>query len=126
MSSQELESFFLLVKKGRFLKEMNWNWLDEIRGLTGNQVIDNLLKLASYYIKGNNLEKIEAISKRIMDYDDLSEEAVYLQILVHQNTQNSRLAKFCFDTFCHKYEENMGESYPLNFDKFLKNYAAQF
>ncbi len=123
MSKEELEAFFMLVKKGSFLKEMDWPWLDEIRGLTGNQVIDNLLKLASVYIKENKLDKLEAIAKRILDYDDLSEEAVFLDIYVLQNTNNIRLAKFNFENFCTKYEESMGEPYPMNFDKFIKHFS---
>jgi DNA-binding SARP family transcriptional activator len=124
MSKAELESFFQLVKRGRFLKEMDWPWLDEIRGLTGNQVIDNLLKLATIYFKENKLDKIESISRRILEYDDMSEEAVYMQILVLQKTNNMHLAKFNFKSFLLKYKGNMGEDYPYDFNQFNNHYAS--
>lgn len=124
MTKTELEVFYQLVKKGRFLKETNWPWLDEIRGFTGNQVIDNLLKLATIYFKENKLEKIEAISRRILEYDDMSEEAVYMQILVLQKTNNMHLAKFNFKSFLSKYKENLGEEYPFDFEKFNKHYSS--
>ncbi len=51
ITRQQLETFFILVKKGSFLKGVTWNWLDDFRGFTGNLVIDNLLHLASIYKK---------------------------------------------------------------------------
>ncbi len=126
MAKQQLVLFFHLVKRGRFLKGTNWPWLDEARGFTGNQVIDNLLKLASLYKKENGLNEIEKIAKRILDYDDLSEEATYLQIWALQKANNSHLAKFNFDSFCKKYEESFGEPYTMNFSNFVKSYENRF
>ena len=120
---QQLETFFALVKKGRLLKGTTWSWLDDIRGLTGNQVIDNLLNLALIYKKENKLEKIDSISKRILDYDDLNEEAIFLQIWVLQKSKNSHLAKFNFKSFCSNYQENMGESFSMNFEQFISHYS---
>jgi two-component SAPR family response regulator len=87
---------FDFVKRGRFLKGIIWPWLDEIRGFTGNQVIDNLLNLASIYQKELNLTEIEKIAQRILDYDDLNEEAIYLQVWALQKTNNINLARFNF------------------------------
>jgi two-component SAPR family response regulator len=114
-----------MVKKGRLLKGIDWPWLDEIRGFTGNQVIDNLLKLASDYKKENKPKEVEKVSQRILDYDDLNEEALYLQIWALQKANNSHLAKFNFETFCTKYEKTMGESYALSFKEFTHHYADQ-
>jgi len=125
MNRQELETFYFLVKKGRFLKEATWNWLDDMRGLTGSLVIDNLLKLASYYKKEKLLDEIDAISRRILDYDDLNEEAIFLQIWSLQQTNNIHLAKFNFTSFCAKYRENLNEDYPMNFDEFIQFYSSQ-
>jgi len=125
MSRQQLETFFALVKKGRFLKGTTWDWLDDIRGYTGNQVIDNLLNLASIYKKENKPEQIDSISKRILDYDDLNEEAIFLQIWVSQKANNSHLAKFNFKSFCTKYEDNMGEPFSMNFNQFINYYSEK-
>ncbi len=125
MSRLQLETYFVLVKNGRLLKGIGWNWLDDIRGFTGNQVIDNLLKLASIYIKERKIDRVNSISKRILDYDDLNEEAIFLQVWVLQTTKNSHLAKFNFKSFTSKYEENMGESFRMNFDQFINFYSGK-
>lgn len=125
ISKLQLETFYFLVKKGSLLKGITWQWLDDIRGFTGNQVIDNLLNLASIYKKENKLDQIDSISKRILDYDDLNEEAIFLQIWVLQKTNNSHLAKFNFKSFSTKYEENMGEAFSMNFNQFINFYSEK-
>jgi len=126
LSKQQLVSFFEFVKQGRFLKGTNWPWLDEIRGFTGNQVIDNLLNLASLYQKELNLTEIEKIAQRILDYDDLNEEAIYLQVWALQKSNNTNLAKFNFSSFTKKYESSFGEPYPMNFSQFNQHFEKGF
>ncbi len=126
MSKQQLISFFEMVKRGRFLKGIHWEWLDEIRGFTGNQVIDNLLNLAAIYQKDENLPEIEKIARRILDYDDLNEEAIYLQIWALQKNNNLNLAKFNFTSFTKKYEISFGEAYQMNFSQFNQHFGKGF
>ncbi len=122
LTPPQLEMFFEIVKGGRLLKGISWDWLDEIRGFTGNQVIDNLLMLASGYKKEGKLKGIEKVAQRILDYDDLNEEATYLQIWALQKANNSHLAKFNFNSFCSRYEKNFAEPYKMNFREFTRFY----
>jgi two-component SAPR family response regulator len=115
-----------MVRRGRFLKGTHWPWLDDIRGYTGNQVIDILLNLATIYQKEMNLTGIEKIAQRILDYDDLNEEAIYLQVWALQKANNLNLAKFSYNSFIKKYESNMGEAYPMNFQQFNQHFEKGF
>ncbi len=125
LDRQQLVAFFDLVKRGRFLKGTSWPWLDDIRGFIGNQVIDNLLKLSSFYRNENNLKEIEKVAQRILDYDDLNEEAIYLQIWALQKANNLNLAKFNFNLFTKKYETNFAEPYPMNFARFNQHFEQE-
>lgn len=126
MSRRELEMFFDIVKEGSLLKGIDWPWLDEIRGFTGNQVIDNLLKLASIYKKETKLKETEKIAQRILEYDDLNEEAIFFQAWALQNSDNLHLAKFNFNSFCSKYEKVLGEPFQMNFNEFIRFYSNKF
>ncbi|MBK6283143.1 MAG: hypothetical protein IPF54_11235 [Draconibacterium sp.] len=126
LTKQQLISFFEMVKRGRFLKGIHWEWLDEIRGFTGNQVIDNLLNLATIYQKEENLPEIEKIARRILDYDDLNEEAIFLQIWALQKNNNLNLAKFNFTSFTKKYETSFGEPFSMNFAQFNQHFEKGF
>ena len=123
MHREQLETFYLLVKKGRFLRGANWTWLDEMRGYTGNQVLDNLLKLASEYKNENRLQEVDTIAKRILEYDDLNEEAIYLQIWTLQKNNNVHMAKFNFNSFKTKYREMLGEEFTMSFEEFTQQYS---
>jgi len=126
MTKQQLETFFELVKNGRFLKASQWPWLDDLRGFIGNQVIDNLLHLASMYKTENKIQKVDAIARRILEYDDLNEEAIYLQIWTLQKANNTHLAKFNFESFRSKFKEFQGEDFSMNFEQFTQFYSHQF
>jgi two-component SAPR family response regulator len=123
MDKKQLNLFFHLVKKGRFLKGADWHWLDEIRGYTGNQIIDNLLKLADIEKEACNYPKVEALARRILEYDDLNEEATWLQVWTLLQENNIHQAKFQFNSFCTKYKENLGEPYPMDFEQFNQNFS---
>jgi two-component SAPR family response regulator len=125
MTKSQLETFFLLIKKGPFLKGHHWPWLDEMRGYTGSQVIDNLLKLASIYKNENKPQKVDALAKRILEYDDLNEEAIYLQIWTLQQANKTHLARFHFDSFRTKFHNSMGENYQMDYNQFVKTYAEE-
>lgn len=125
ITRNQLETFYHLVKNGRLLKGTDWLWLDDMRGFIGNQVIDNLLKLASINKKENRLRIVKKVAERILDYDDLNEEAIYLQIWALKEAGNTHLAKFNFTSFLSNYQKNMGEDYPLNFTEFTKHFAEK-
>jgi DNA-binding SARP family transcriptional activator len=123
MDKTQLELFFNFTKKGKFLKGISWTWLDEFRGYTGNQIMDNLLKLSVLYKEDKRLPEIEAISKGILEYDELNEEAVWLQIWCLRQKNNMHQAKFYFETFRARYLESMAEPYLLNFEQFNHRYS---
>jgi two-component SAPR family response regulator len=123
MDKKQLEIFFRLTKKGKFLKGISWPWLDELRGYTGNQIIDNLLKLSVLYKEEKKLPEIEAISKSILEYDELNEEAVWLHIWCLRQKNNMHQAKYYFETFKARYSESLAESYPLTFEQFNNRFS---
>jgi two-component SAPR family response regulator len=123
MDKKQLERFFNLTKNGKLLKGISWPWLDEMRGYTGNQIIDNLLKLSVIYKEEEKLTEIETISKGILDYDELNEEAVWLHIWCLRQKNNMHQAKFYFENFRTRYSESMAEKYPFTFEQFNNRFS---
>ena len=117
-SRAELEQFFYLVKKGVFLNEIHWEWLDEFRGHIANEVIDNLMLYASKLNENEDCHLLKAIAERILVTDDLNEKA--LQFIIRQllSANNTSQARFRFSQFTANYEKTYGESYRLSFDEF--------
>lgn len=117
-SKPELEKLFEIVKKGDFLNEIHYDWLDEFKGYVANEVIDNLTLLASRVNENENGSLLKEISERILLADDLNEKA--LQIVIRQLIINNNLnqAKFRFNSFKNNYQTAYGEPYKLSFDEF--------
>ncbi len=119
MYKRQLKNFLMLVKRGQFMKGAAWQWIDEMKGYTGNLVIDNLLKLALIYRKDKNLPGMESIALRILEYDGLKEEATWLNICCHRKINNAHQARFYFNSFRSRYLKSMAEDYPMNFEEFI-------
>ena len=123
MDKKQLETFFRITRNGMFLQGINWPWLDELRGYTGNQIIDHLLKLSVIYKEEKRLSEIEAISKGILGYDALNEEAVWLHIWCLRQENNIHQAKFYFENFRTRYADSLAEPYPLNYEQFSNRFS---
>ncbi|HKJ79592.1 MAG TPA: hypothetical protein VKA10_08650, partial [Prolixibacteraceae bacterium] len=59
------------------------------------------------------------------EYDDLNEEAIFLEIWVLQKSNNQHMAKFNFNSFCKKFSEMQGEEFKMDFEEFTAYYSAQ-
>jgi two-component SAPR family response regulator len=115
---QDLELFFNFVRKGVFLNEIYWEWLDEFRGFVSNEIIDNLLQYASFLNEKDDCQLLKAIAERILLNDDMNEKA--LQIVIRQliNSNNLNKARFRYSQFLSSYNEAYGEPYTLSFEDF--------
>lgn len=123
MNKKQLETFYELTRKGAFLQGLNWEWLDEILGFTETLVIDNLLKLALFFKSEGKIAEIDNLAKRILEYDEMNEEAVWLQVWVLRQTNNAHQARFRFESFASRYKENLNEDYPYDFDEFNRQFS---
>jgi two-component SAPR family response regulator len=114
----ELEKLFDIVRKGDFLNEIHYDWLDEFKGYVANEIIDNLTSLASRMNENENGQILKEISERILLADDLNEKA--LQLVIRQLIINNNLnqAKFRFNSFKNNYQTAYGEPYKLSFEEF--------
>ncbi|NQU86442.1 MAG: hypothetical protein HQ541_11835 [Mariniphaga sp.] len=118
LTKEDMEGFFNLVKKGIFLNELDWDWLDEFRGYIVNEIIDNLTLFASKLDEKEDCHLLKAIAERILIIEDMNEKA--LQIVIIQLLQNNNInqARFRFSQFTSTYQKAYGEPYRLSFDEF--------
>jgi len=117
-SPEVLQQFFDFVKKGVFLHEIQWEWLDEFKGNVANEIIDVLLHYASLLREKEDSALLKAIAERILAVDDVNEKA--LQIVVKQliNSNNQNQARFRFNQFRQTYSQAYGQEYNRSFEEF--------
>lgn len=69
------------------------------------------------------MAEIDNLAKRILEYDEMNEEAVWLQVWVLRQTNNAHQARFRFESFASRYKENLNEDYPYDFDEFNRQFS---
>ena len=111
--------FFQLVKKGVFLHEREWEWLDEFRGYIVNEIIDTLSKFVTELDEKEDCHLIKAIAERILIVDDLHERAMQIVIRQLMQKNNTNQARFRYSQFQSLFEKMYGEPYSLSFEEFL-------
>ena len=120
LTIQDMQLFFLYVKRGVFLYEIHWEWLDELRGYVTNEIIDNLFYFISLLNPKHDSTLIKELAERILAIDNINEKGNQLLLKCLIDNNNLNLAKFHFNQFIHNYLEIFGEQYPSTFDEFLK------
>ncbi len=118
-SKKDMESFFHYVKKGVFLAELQWEWLDEIRGIVTNNVIDTLLTYSKLLDEKNDCKTLMACAERILAIDDLNETATQIVIKQLVDNNNLNMAKYRYSQFVNNYQDTYLQTYALKFDQFL-------
>ena len=120
ISVNELLKYYNIVKRGKFLQDCTYEWLDKFKGHVSNEVIDYLSRLTHILDRSEHKEVIENVAQRILSADDMNEEALHLQIslLIEQGKEN--IARFTFEEFCTNYQKIYGEPFSVEFDTFVK------
>jgi hypothetical protein len=111
--------FYHIIQEGELFKGESYDWLDDFKGLVGNNIVDILMKFINELNLETDSELIMKLAERILETDPINEQALAfkLKILVRQNNYN--LARFTYDRFCILYEELYGEKFDQKFDELI-------
>ncbi len=115
----QLLQYFSIVKRGKFLQDSGYEWLDSFKGRMANEVIDLLFQLTTMLNKDKHAIILEEISRRILSADDMNERALYMEISFLMKNGKENVAKYTFNNFCSNHEKFYGEAYPDNFEQFM-------
>jgi DNA-binding SARP family transcriptional activator len=117
-TKEKMEAFFNRVKKGGFLNELDWEWLDEFRESMVNDIIDHLMLFASRLDEKADCRLLTEIAERILIIDELNEKAIQIIVKQLMLTNNVNKARYRFVQFTRAFEQVVGEPYTLTFDQF--------
>ncbi len=110
-------NFYHIIQEGEIFKGESYDWLDDFKGLIGNNIVDILLKFINELTIESDHELILKLADRVLVTDPVNDQALSfkLKALIKQNNYN--LARFTFDRFCVFYEEMYGEKFSGKFDE---------
>jgi two-component SAPR family response regulator len=106
-----------IIKKGAFLNQTEYPWLDDIKSDISNKVIDALVYASSVLSFPADAELLIEIANGIFHFDQVNEQALKLKCksLVAQGRHS--LARNTYEKFAREYKHMYGEEFPESFQE---------
>lgn len=108
-----------ITKRGPFLQNTEYHWLDDFRADISNKIINTFLKYTDTLTISENPEHLIQITNFIFDYDPVSEDAIILKCKALSLMGKHTLAKNTFERFIRDYKAIYGEEYEQPFSAII-------
>ncbi|WP_417371811.1 kelch repeat-containing protein, partial [Gelidibacter japonicus] len=119
LNEKQIKLLFELTRRGNFLSNHNYEWLDIFKFEVSNEVIDVFLIYANS-TKPNNPELLIQIATFIFHFDPVSEEAMIIKCQALSGLGKHSLSKKAFDVFIKEYRLIYGEEFNKNFNQIIQ------
>lgn len=107
-----------ITKRGNFLSDIEYEWLDFFKSEISNEVIDTYLHFA-HSGRTHDPEFMVELANFIFYFDPVNEEAMIIKCKALATLGKHSLAKNAFDTFVKDYREIYGEDFKKDFNSVL-------
>ncbi|QMW06670.1 galactose oxidase [Spirosoma foliorum] len=108
-----------LTKRGPFLQNTEYYWLDDFKADISNKIINTFLKYANTLTISEEPELLIQITNYIFDYDPVNEDAIILKCKALSLMGKHTLAKNTFERFIRDYKAIYGEEYEQSFSAII-------
>ncbi|HWK04765.1 MAG TPA: hypothetical protein VNS58_14090 [Puia sp.] len=106
-----------ITKRGGFLNNVEYPWLDPFKSEVSNHVIDTYLHFAGSVITSDDPEFIITLADYIFYFDAANEEAMQLKCKALVYLGKHSLAKQSYESFVKEYKSIYGEDFGKDFQK---------
>jgi len=115
---EKIKSLSAIIKRGNFLSNIEYEWLDTFKSEISNEVIDTYLHFA--HSGGvHDAEFLVELTKYIFYFDPVNEEAMIIKCKALSALGKHSLAKNAFENFIKEYKEIYGEDFKKDFHSLL-------
>lgn len=110
-----MEQLLDLVRRGPFLHQEDYPWLDDIKSDVSNTILRILQKFSATLPIASNAELLINIANNIFSFDELNEDALTLKCRSLAFLGRHTIARNVFQQFFTKYREIYGEDFKKSF-----------
>jgi two-component SAPR family response regulator len=115
LNKEQIMELISIVRRGAFLPECNYEWLDPFKAEISDRLIDNLLNLAKFpNIKDDNKLLIQ-IADTLFNLDSLNENALIIKCTALTNSGKRSIANITYNHFVKNYENSYNKTCPISF-----------
>lgn len=109
-----------ISKKGSFLMNSNFDWLDDFKSDVSDKIIDTLVTFAEKCNLTTDAEFIVHLADCIFNFDRSNEEAMVLKCKAEYTLGKHSLAKNTYEKFIKEYQLLYNEEYKKSFNELIK------
>ncbi|HTI07264.1 MAG TPA: hypothetical protein VL832_01875 [Puia sp.] len=106
-----------ITKRGGFLNNLEYTWLDSFKSEVSNHVIDTYLHFAASVVISDDPEFMITLADYIFYFDAANEEAMQLKCKALVCLGKHSLAKQSYESFVKEYKSIYGEDFGKDFQK---------
>jgi len=110
-----------ITRKGGFLINTNYEWLDDFKSDISDMIVDTLETFAEKCKLETDAEFIIHLADCIFNFDKINEEAMVLKCKAEYFLGNHSLAKATYEKFVKEYQKLYDEEYKKSFNELIKS-----
>ena len=119
LTKQTIGELGEITKRGSFLLNTEYNWLDEFKSDISNKIINTFLQYAEKLSISDDPEFLIQLTNYIFYYDPVNEEAIVMKCKALALMGKHTLAKNAFEKFARDYKTIYGEDYRQSFSAIM-------
>jgi len=108
-----------IIKRGAFLNNVEYEWLDRFRQTVTDSIIDYLTNYVSTYRKEEDLNLLIEISQCLYNFDSVNEISLYLKCRVYNTKGNHKIVDETYKKFSTEYKLLYGQKFKHSLNDIL-------
>ena len=119
LSKKQIKHLIKITKKGPFLLNLNYEWLDSFKSDISDKIVDTLLNFGENFTIEDGPDFMINLADSIFNFDPINEEAMFFKCKAQYIMGKHSLAESTFKKFVKEYEILYGQKYQHSFVEVL-------
>ena len=115
LSKLNVQRLIQITEQGPFLRNLNYDWLDEFKASVYETIIEALYSFAKKQNVKKDASLIIQVAECIFNCDSINEEAMILKSKAHFEMGAHSLSQSTYTKFCKDYQRLYGQEYNKSF-----------
>lgn len=119
ISKEQIIQLLQIVRRGAFLHQTEYTWLDDIKSDISGKVLDVLIYAASMLTTPADAELLIEIANAIFHFDQVNEQALQMKCKNLNALGRHSIARNTYEKFAKDYRHMYAEDFPQSFNEVL-------
>lgn len=119
LTKQSIIELASITKRGNFLSNVEYEWLDSFKSEISNEIVDAYLRYVASVKIADDPEFLVKLANYVFYFDPVNEEAMILKCKALAHLGKHSLAKTTFENFAREYNRIYGEDFRKDMPEVL-------